>query len=817
MHKRDVSPHLIGAILSLLILSWSVVACAQGGKGASSSLKSAGDEAKFRVISRFPADKSSKTNPLGADAAPLVDDAVRDAIVEERFDVALLLVQKKADDVQKKANDVQKKTNDVQKKTSEDDPYVDLLEGFLAYRADKPKEALEKLEALAGKVDTLEDYRLYWLAQSAVAAEKQHKAALSAAQISSDSLLLGRSLILLANALLDAGTASDTERAIKTLELYLTKYPRGRSAEDARVALAGAYEKTKKWDAAAKTYLTVLEAHPLTESATTAERRLDAIKKHLSDEVKAQVDEPSLAIRMSRYRGLFRSHRSKKVIAGLKGELDGLKDDKERRCESLYLIAKSYSKLRQHSDGSEWYERIVEECKGTEYVLKALYLGGKGHWNSGKRDEAKKWFARIWKEFSDHSFADDAMYFVARILREEKKADDARKLLAKQVSSYPSGDMAKDAHWLLVREMFADDKYKEIVAYVDKLEDTGEDDVYSRGRLHYFRARALEKLQKTDDAKKGYREIAQKYPLSYYAYLAFSRLGHLEEGDKKGGRAGVSDLCSLQNGKLCSFVGPKRTDDVELPASLRKAAHFERGVMLLRLGLTDLAEDEFQALRRSHGSAANLWALTFLLDAAGAYRISHDLTRRHIHGWKTAYPKNADDPRWSLAFPTPFRQLVDKYVTKRKLPRALVYAIMREESGFNPRIESWANARGLLQLMESTASNVAKEDGMTGFSVDKLLEPATNIRLGTGYIAELAEQLDGHPALVIAGYNGGHGNVSRWLKKRGDLPLDLWVEDIPYGQTRKYTKRVLASFWTYSWMYGRDRVPRLSFELPDAD
>jgi soluble lytic murein transglycosylase len=406
------------------------------------------------------------------------------------------------------------------------------------------------------------------------------------------------------------------------------------------------------------------------------------------------------------------------------------------------------------------------------------------------------------------------MYFVARILREEEKSDDARKLLAKQVSSYPTGDMAKDAHWLLVREMFGGEKYKEVVAYVDGLDKTGEDDIYSRGRLHYFRARALEKLKKTDEAKKGYREIAQKYPLSYYAYLAFSRLGYLEESGKKGGRAAASDLCSLQNGKLCTFVEPKRTEAVKLSDGLRNADHFKRGVALLRLGLTDLAEDEFQALRRSHGSAANLWALTFLLNAAEAYRISHDLPRRHIQGWKTVYPKDADDPRWSLAFPTPFRQTVDKYVTERKLPRALVYAIMREESGFNPRIESWANARGLLQLMEATASKIAKKDGLQGFSADKLLEPATNIRLGTGYIAELSEQLDAHPALVIAGYNGGHGNVSRWLEARGDLPLDLWVEDIPYGQTRKYTKRVLASFWTYSWMYGQDRVPRLSFELP---
>jgi soluble lytic murein transglycosylase len=78
---------------------------------------------------------------------------------------------------------------------------------------------------------------------------------------------------------------------------------------------------------------------------------------------------------------------------------------------------------------------------------------------------------------------------------------------------------------------------------------------------------------------------------------------------------------------------------------------------------------------------------------------------------------------------------------------------------------------------------------------------------------DLGDKLGDHPALMIAGYNGGHGNVSRWLDERGDLPLDLWVEDIPYGQTRKYTKRVLSTFWTYNWLYSESRVPRLSFAV----
>ena len=115
--------------------------------------------------------------------------------------------------------------------------------------------------------------------------------------------------------------------------------------------------------------------------------------------------------------------------------------------------------------------------------------------------------------------------------------------------------------------------------------------------------------------------------------------------------------------------------------------------------------------------------------------------------------------------------------------------------------------------MEDTASTVAGKEGVESFDASMLFEPTVNVRLGTAYMKELSKELGNHPALIIAGYNAGESNVSRWLGKRGGLPLDLWVEDIPYGQTRKYTKRVLSTFWTYKWLYGSERVPDLSFEL----
>jgi soluble lytic murein transglycosylase len=141
---------------------------------------------------------------------------------------------------------------------------------------------------------------------------------------------------------------------------------------------------------------------------------------------------------------------------------------------------------------------------------------------------------------------------------------------------------------------------------------------------------------------------------------------------------------------------------------------------------------------------------------------------------------------------------------------------MREESGFAAGVESWANAIGLMQLILPTARGMAKRLKLDAKINGKTLrDPATNIRLGAAYLAYLSEEFDGHPALAIAGYNAGEGAVRKWRAAKPEQGLDMFVESIPFSQTRGYAKRVLATFATYKFLYGGDRsivAPPLAFE-----
>ncbi|MEK9661909.1 MAG: lytic transglycosylase domain-containing protein, partial [Alphaproteobacteria bacterium] len=139
--------------------------------------------------------------------------------------------------------------------------------------------------------------------------------------------------------------------------------------------------------------------------------------------------------------------------------------------------------------------------------------------------------------------------------------------------------------------------------------------------------------------------------------------------------------------------------------------------------------------------------------------------------------------------------------------QALLLALIRQESGFDRRAVSGSGARGMMQLLPSTAKLVARKLGVP-YARDRLTaDPAFNIQLGSAYFADLLERFDGEPALALAGYNGGPNNVDRWIAaygdpRKGDLSLHDWIESIPYTETRNYVQRVLEAVPVYRQLLG---------------
>jgi soluble lytic murein transglycosylase len=156
-----------------------------------------------------------------------------------------------------------------------------------------------------------------------------------------------------------------------------------------------------------------------------------------------------------------------------------------------------------------------------------------------------------------------------------------------------------------------------------------------------------------------------------------------------------------------------------------------------------------------------------------------------------------------LRFPLLYDRLIASGAEDYGLPLEWVYAVIRQESAFDPDVASHAGAVGLMQLMPGTARDMARELGRPAPGRLDLIDPSLNIALGTRYLAAMRERFGGNQVLATAAYNAGPGAVSRWLPDE-TTPADLWMVAIPYGETRDYVRRVLTYRVIYAHRLGLD-------------
>jgi len=161
---------------------------------------------------------------------------------------------------------------------------------------------------------------------------------------------------------------------------------------------------------------------------------------------------------------------------------------------------------------------------------------------------------------------------------------------------------------------------------------------------------------------------------------------------------------------------------------------------------------------------------------------------------------------FSLRFPMPYKQQVLEHAEARELDPSLIYGVMRRESLFDPLARSSVGALGLMQLMPSTARNVAHSLGMKRPRKSDILHVENNIRLGTHYLRTVMNRFDNNVALAAAAYNAGPGNVRRWLPRNSVMSADLWVETVPFKETRNYVQAVLAYSTVFDKSLGKNTL-----------
>jgi soluble lytic murein transglycosylase len=593
---------------------------------------------------------------------------------------------------------------------------------------------------------------------------------------------------------------------------YLTHFPQGSRRPEAMFKQAEAIER-----AAAETHALEIDADladitalyrrvwadaPTDEWGNRAAERLEGIATALPPFEAKLVRTHVASEWVARGMVAFDRNRNTESETAFVSALEAPGLDPELECRARYHRAQSVWKERQRPRAAPLFDEAETACKrasNEDLHAKALYQGARSWAAAGDRQKALDRYARVEAEHAEHSYADDARLRAAELASDAGDEETANKLLAELTEKYPKGDLLGEALWRLAFSAWRAERYGDALKWLDEnLKRIGHEEIwYAEGRALYWKARVLERQKDPKAARAYYLRAVREYPLSVYALLAFARIG---DKDRQTRESLIRELRDPNKPTMFHFA----------PRALFGEAGFRRAVDLARMGQGGDARRELgrmglrtagekQAPGTPHRQDEDLlWIAAVLLDRAGVWSASHSIPRNTLTEYHLAYPRALGATKWRLAYPRAFPELVSKNARANQIPEALQLAIMREESAFSPRIESFANAVGLTQMLVKTARRFSNGAPVTR---ETLMDPARNLEYGSRFLGFLWTHFGKAAPLSIAGYNAGEAAVDRWLSERGQLALDEFMETIPYDETRNYTKRVLASFFAYSWLY----------------
>ena len=674
------------------------------------------------------------------------------------------------------------------------------------------REAATGFSAAATRLTLLANYLSYQAARAFYFAKELANAQRMANRVASDSLYADDATLLLGDILRARGQPAATETHYQN---YLGSRPKGIRRAEARFRLAQALAQQNKTREAYAEFRGITIAFPVSRWAERAQPHLDQFLSQLPKSNRNTMTELTTEELLQRGHAHFRAMRNPKSAADFTAVLDRKHTSAAQRCEAAYHAAQSWFKERKRQKSAPLFDRAGKLCAKTDNQdlrVKAAYQAGRSYVLLRKYQQAAQRFRTAETLANNHSYADDARLRQAEAYASLNNHEQVTKLLATIPTRYPQGDMRAEALWRLAWTEYQNKRYDTARDWLRKQIQTKaiDDNYWAEGQAQYWLGRTLTKLGKTSEAITAYTQAIETYPLSYYALLALNRL-----------RENHSTVFTKLTAKLRQ---PPANYDPAQPAFHfrdREEYHtpgFKRALELLRLGFGREAQRELAGIGlapppgkkrvKDPQLADKLWAMAFLNHRARRYSASHWVTRWHIVDYKRSWPTGHNRARWRIAYPKAYWGLIERFATKHGYPTSLQIAIVREESAFEPRRESWANAIGLTQMIFPTARRFGKGTGIA-ITRHNLRDPEKNVTIGSNFLSFLWSLWDGHVVLIPPSYNAGENAVRRWLKARGTLPADEWLETIAADQPRRYTKRVLATYFAYSYLDDHT-IPRVS-------
>jgi peptidoglycan lytic transglycosylase len=647
------------------------------------------------------------------------------------------------------------------------DPQKSFVEGYQAYRAHDFMKAIERMTLAADKYPPLADYALFYLA-SAQRDDGDKQAAAATFQRLRDeypqSVFAGAAALDYAQIELGLGNSIKAQRAAADLVMGRPSSSLEQVARmvEARASLAlgdpfGAYTQLQ----------TLREKFP--QGATDADARKLAysiISAH-----------PDLIHAHS-----FRYHRDEAVLLLREGQpalalrqIDAalaLKLQVRQRAELTWLKARA---LRAYPEReAQTLRAYLKLAPGGIEAPRAFNRLGHLAWRRNDTRAAREMFLQVVRRFPGAALAPEAMFDIGRTHEDDGDWKLARAEYLRLIKSYPHSSAAAQARFRAPFALYMTLRYADAAAEFAAMAPHA-DSAAARDRFSYWHARALERDGHREQARAIYQRLAQSTASNYYPALAARRL------------AAAPALPAVADAELDPHTVPRVAGTAEF--------HLSRVAALRGLGLTQLEPAELRAIAAE--GLGNPRVRRFVLGEFQRTGAWYDALETAVR-----LENNGDlEPALAerLRYPRAYWTLIAPVCERASLNPHLVLALIRQESLFNPQARSVSDARGLMQLLPSTAARVGPSAGFMQVSLD-LYDPELSVRVGTTYLKSLFAMFGGDPFKAVAAYNGGENAVRGWIAKYpgGD---DQWVENIGYDETRNYVKRVMGGLREYRILY----------------
>ncbi|MBK7976690.1 MAG: transglycosylase SLT domain-containing protein [Deltaproteobacteria bacterium] len=671
-----------------------------------------------------------------------------------------------------------------------------LAAGLRAERGGEHASAVAQLAPVAAERNQLGDYAHLYLARAQAGLGDDAVATTTLETL----LRIYPTSLLTADAALELGNlrrrAGDCNQAAVLFALARERSRSATVSANATLRLAECLERSERAGDARRYLLELRDEWPLEDADREARARLAALDAAHPE----LVPRPSLDGAVAEAKRLAKEGEVTAAVALLERTVRdnaGSPDALDAQLELAGLLKRA----GRPDDREEMLRAVVRASPRSQAGTTAAFTLAQALWNRGKNRETIAVLDQLEALSPPASLGDEILYMRARIQEEAHAWAGAVTLYQRVVKEYPRADRTADALWRWTWISYRHDPPAKHLATFEQTRALARAPEVGR-RIRYWQARALAAAGQAGRASQIFDALAGEDPNGYYGRLA---------------ALGV-------NGSIPA-PAPLAADDTASPAwrALTPLAaldglgvgdppltggdvgeHLVRARWLADAMLDDLALDELRAAESgaSLDDATRIWMARFYASIGSANRALKAAQKARAGGLDgEGHALLAGNPFERFLYPLPYPHHLRRLAAAEGLDPLLAAALIRNESLFDPRAHSPADARGLMQIIPPTARRLATEVGFTDFELGDLFQPRINLTLGCHYLASLLTRYHDDVERAVASYNAGEDAVDRWTARDPSLKGAAFAETIPYAETRNYVRNVIRDWLHYRELY----------------